>query len=67
MSKRVKCLHCLTVLPVGPPVDAPRLHVGPGAPVFADDDVVDAIAIHAREHPMRAWIEGRDYSVIDEP
>lgn len=66
MSKRVKCLHCLHVLPVGPAVDAPRVHVGPGRPVFADATVVGAIMLHAPQHEPHAWLEGRDYVVIDQ-
>jgi hypothetical protein len=66
MSKRVQCLHCLTVLPVGPDADVPRIHVGPGKPLFAEGTVVGAIMLHATEHPPHAWIEGRDYRVVDD-
>lgn len=67
MSKRVQCLHCLEVLPVGPEADVPKLHIGPGQPVFADPAVVGAVMVHAFEHqPMHAWIEGRDYVVVDD-
>lgn len=67
MSKRVHCLHCDEVLPVGPAADVPKLHIGPGEPVFADATVVGAIMVHAFQHtPLHAWIEGRDYVVVDD-
>lgn len=67
MSKRVHCLHCRELLPPGPATDVPKIHVGPGEPVFADPTVVGAVMAHAFEHqPLHAWIEGRDYVVVDE-
>lgn len=66
MSKRVRCLHCGELLPAGPAVDATKVHVGSGEPSFADDTVVATIARHAPEHTARAWIEGRDYELVDD-
>lgn len=62
----MKCLHCLEVLPVGPAADAPKIHIGPGRAVFADPTVIGAIAVHAPRHPTSAWLEGRDYVVVDD-
>lgn len=67
MTKRVHCLHCRELLPPGPAAEVPKLHVGAGEPLFADPMVVGAVMVHAFEHQqMHAWIEGRDYVVVDD-
>lgn len=68
------CRHCdeyveLASMPTEMEEQVARLHVGPGKPRFAENEVVATLMTHvdARHQPIRhAWIEGRDYEVVDQ-